>query len=135
MDYVKGSGTRLLLKQESGFTLIEVLMAILILTLGILAYGKTSAKVMGTNNLSKKESIAVTLAQDRIEEFKNTGCCSVGSGTETVDVEGNASAPYTQYTRSWEITSPSESLYDLSVTVSWKDMASRSVTLNTRITK
>lgn len=121
------------LNQESGFSLVEVLMATFLLVLGILAYGKTSASVMGTNVQSTKESTAITLAQDLLEEFKNTGF-TIGTGTETVDTEGNPGAAYTPYTRTWTNTDVGGRMYDLEVTVSWIKMGTRSVTLKTRVT-
>ena len=44
------------LSQESGFSLVEVLMALVILVFGILGYLKSSATIMGTNIQSTKES-------------------------------------------------------------------------------
>lgn len=51
------------LQQNSGLTLIEVL----------LAYGILSGVVIEKNAVRKKSSVAVTLAQDKIEEIKELG--------------------------------------------------------------
>lgn len=122
--------------QEKGFSLVEVIMATLILTIGILAYGKTASSVMGTNTLSKKESVAATLAQDKIEEIKNNGFPANWIDSEVVDAEGNTGGSPTPYTRSWVVaTVPGETaLYDVAVTVTWSNLSTKSVTLNTRIT-
>ena len=122
--------------QEKGFTLIEVIMATLILAIGILAYGKTSSSVMATNTLSKKESVASTLAQDKIEEIKNGNFPTNWTDSEVVNVEGNTGGPPTPYTRSWNIVfvTGETALIDVAVTVTWNNLATHSVTLNTRIT-
>jgi type II secretory pathway pseudopilin PulG len=119
---------------EKGFSLTEVIMATLILVTGILAYGKTSSSVMSANTLSKKESVAATLAQDKIEEIKTNGLPAIWVGSEVVDAEGNTGGSPTPYTRSWIITSPSANLWDVSVTVQWQNLSTKVVTLNTRIT-
>ena len=126
--------------QEKGFSLVEVLMATLLLTIGILAYGKTSNAVMGTNTQSEKESVAITLAQDKIEEFKNSGFATTG-GTpldEDVDEYGDTGAASTPYNREWEIDellngTDGLGIYEIRVTVGWNNMGDREVTLNTRI--
>ena len=120
--------------QEKGFSLTEVLMATLILTTGILAYGKTSSSVMSANTLSKKESVAATLAQDKIEEIKNNGFPPNWVDSEVVDAEGNIGGSSTPYTRSWVVTNAGTNLWDVSVTVQWQNLSTKSVTLNTRIT-
>ena len=122
------------LAQEKGFSLVEVIMATLILAIGILAYGKTASSVMSTNTLSKKESVAATLAQDMIEQYKNTGLPVAWTGSEVVDADGNAGGSPTPYTRSWVRTSPSANLWDISVSVQWTNLSTKTVTLNTRIT-
>jgi type IV pilus assembly protein PilV len=126
--------------QEKGFSLVEVLMATLLLTIGILAYGKTSSSVMGTNTQSTKESVAITLAQDQIEQFKNSGFTVTGGTpvSETVDANGDTGAASTPYTRTWEIDellngADGLGIYEVRVTVGWNNMGDREVTLNTRI--
>ena len=115
-------------------------MATLLLTIGILAYGKTSNAVMGTNTQSEKESVAITLAQDKIEGFKNSGFADTGglSLSETVDEYGDTTAASKPYTREWEIAellngADPLGIYEIRVTVKWNNMGDREVTLNTRI--
>jgi prepilin-type N-terminal cleavage/methylation domain-containing protein len=59
-----------LLRNEQGFTLIEALMAMVILVVGIFAVMGTTGTVMDKNENSRKSSIAMTLAQDKIESIK-----------------------------------------------------------------
>jgi prepilin-type N-terminal cleavage/methylation domain-containing protein len=52
---------------EAGFTLMETLVALVILTFGLLAAGQMMFVAMGSNSLSRSKGSAVTVAQDRLE--------------------------------------------------------------------
>lgn len=57
-------------KNESqGFTLLEVLMAIVILSVGLLGMASLTVGIINGNALSKNLSTATTLAQDKMEEI------------------------------------------------------------------
>ena len=52
---------------SGGFTLIETMIALLILTFGILAAGQLMYVAMGSNSLSRSKGSAMTVAHDRLE--------------------------------------------------------------------
>jgi len=145
------------LQQNSGLTLIEVIIAIALASIGLLAYAVLSGSVIERNAVSKKSSVAVTLAQDTIEELKElstrvilsdadtldspiydsgTQIWTATAGGEAIDAQGATGGTDTQYTRSWTITPISGADYftNILVTVAW-DNAARSVSLNTFITQ
>jgi len=142
------------LKNNFGFTLVEVLIAALIITAGLIAYIMTSGNVVGQNTQSKKESIATTLAQDKMESIRNTaltvsltdadtldspaessGVWTANTGGEVVDEEGDTGNADSIYTRTWTITTDATltNFYTASVTVSWD--TSKTVTLDTLISQ
>jgi Tfp pilus assembly protein PilV len=142
------------LKNNSGLTLIEILVAALIVAGGMIAYGLTTGKVTHQNAQSKKKSVAVTLAQDKIESIKNTastvslagadtldsptessGAWSENVGGELVNEEGATGASGSIYTRTWTITDDATlyQFYAVSVTVTWD--GGSSVTLDTLISQ
>jgi len=145
------------LQQNSGLTLIEVILAIALASIGLLAYGILSGAVVERNAVSKKSSVAVTLAQDKIEELKElatrvilsdadtldspvydsgTQSWTATSGGEIIDSKGVAGGSDALYTRTWTITPIGGADYftNILVTVSW-DNAARTVSLNTYITQ
>jgi prepilin-type N-terminal cleavage/methylation domain-containing protein len=73
--------------RNRGFTLIEVLIAITLFAIGILAVASLQATAINGNATAKRHSEAATLAVDRIEKLKRTGYDLV-SGNETVEVPG-----------------------------------------------
>ncbi|MEK9629852.1 MAG: prepilin-type N-terminal cleavage/methylation domain-containing protein [Nitrospinota bacterium] len=144
------------LKNNSGLTLIEIIIAVVLASVGLLAYGVLSGAVVERNAVSKKSSVAVTLAQDKIEELKELGTRIILSdadtldspvydsstqswtattGGETVDSKGATGGSDAIYTRTWSITPVSGADYftNILVTVSWDN--SSSVSLNTYITQ
>jgi prepilin-type N-terminal cleavage/methylation domain-containing protein len=142
------------LKNNSGFSLVEVLIAALIIVAGLIAYVMTSGNVIGKNAQSKKESVAVTLAQDKMESIKNTaltvsltdadalasptesgGVWTANATGEVVDVDGNTGTTEAIYTRTWTITEDATltNFYTASVSVLWD--GTQTITLDTLISQ
>jgi Tfp pilus assembly protein PilV len=145
-----------ILRNENGFSLIEALMAVTLLGVGIIAMVGTTGTIMDKNNDSRKSSIAMTLAQDKIEYFKGVGQAwqlagadtldspdivggiwTANAGGETVDAEGNAVVSGSTYNRSWTITDlPGENfLFGISVTMTWQDGGTKTLQLDTQVTQ
>jgi prepilin-type N-terminal cleavage/methylation domain-containing protein len=59
-------------ERQNGFTLIEVLIAIVILTVGILAAALMQVSALGGNSLASRTTQASTLAGGAIEELMST---------------------------------------------------------------
>lgn len=60
-----------MIRREKGFTIIEVLVTTIILTVGLMALASVQTGAVGTNYNSQRMTIATILAQDKIEELKN----------------------------------------------------------------
>ena len=55
--------------REQGFTLVEMMVAIFILTVGVLAMGLLAARVLGAGKQSKYMSLALTLASEKLDDL------------------------------------------------------------------
>jgi len=56
---------------KRGFTILEVLITVVILSVAILALSSLQTKAVGTNYTSHRMTIATTLAQEKLEELQN----------------------------------------------------------------
>lgn len=99
-----------------GFSLIELLIAIAFIGVSLAAVATLVAGVTRGGQQSKNVTGAVTLMQDKLEEFKNASYSAITSGSETsIDSEGNAGGAFN---RSWTVTTTG-SAKEITVTVTW----------------
>lgn len=116
-------------KSDRGFTIVEVLIAIAILSFALLGMAGLTMGIMTGNDQSKKLTTATALAQDKMEEIKRLGYDGTPSNNDTTydTVSG-----YPQYTRktSTAVDTPNTGMKTITVTVSWNSNA-RSTELKT----
>ena len=90
---------RTLPKDRRGFTIVELIVAILILTVGVIGLTSTAAvvtKQLGRGNL---QTIAATRAQSRFDSLTSVSCQNLASaGTQTGTVSSRG------VTEKWVIT-------------------------------
>ena len=105
---------------HAGFTLIEVMIALVILSIGILALVKLQISAIQGNTLSQNMTTAVSLAEQRVEQLKNTPYAQIPP-SESVTV----TAANRNFTRQVTVTdsSPLLNTKTVSVLVTWKDKA------------
>ena len=120
----KISRIKLKLGGQKGFTLLEVLVATIVLAIGLLGLAPMFVISMRGNQFSREVSETVYLAQDRIEQLKNQSIISPipfnetttsGSYTRTVNVSDQAV----------DGTIP-PGVYRINVTLNWTDKQGRS---------
>ncbi len=101
--------TRLRKNTENGFTLIEVLAGMLIISLGLVLLLPMMVTSMQANDLARGSTEASMLIKDKMEQLKNTD--SPVSGSDTVGLVD----------RIWRVTAVSSNLIQLEVTINWTD--------------
>ena len=69
---------------RSGFTLVELLVAMMMFAVGMLALASTAAAVTKMMGGAKRQTIAAQVAQSRIERIRSSPCATLASGTDTV---------------------------------------------------
>jgi prepilin-type N-terminal cleavage/methylation domain-containing protein len=125
-------------KPEHGFTLSEVLIAIVVLSVGLL--GLSAMMIVATNSLafSKKLTTATTLAQDKLEEIKYASYTSVIPANHPLEDYKTISG-YAQFKREVTISAgPVPDTKTVTVTTSWqrnRQTLPYAVTLRTIINK
>lgn len=119
--------------QESGFTLLEVLIAMVVLTIGLLGLTGLTIGVMRGSSFSQNVSTATVIAKQRLEDIQRVGYTSTNtttfpSASENVTMGGVTFARQTTISDS----TPAANMKTVTVTVSW-NVGTNSVALNTII--
>mgnify|MGYP002633301230 CR=1 FL=1 len=120
-DYRKNFRLKLTTKipettSSKGFTLIEVMIAIVILSVGLLGMASLTVGIIKGNKFSNEVTTATTLGQDKMEDIRRTGYSSVAAETKAV-----LPSPDDQYKREVTVTnnSPATDMKTVNVKVYW----------------
>jgi len=115
------------MNNSDGFTLIEVMIALVVLGVGILAVVGLFISSIKGNDMGRKVTEVTSLGQSRLDELMTAVSYDnlpTEEGTETgMDASGNAGGFYTMQTTLTNITSMSGAavdMYLIDVTVSWE---------------
>lgn len=109
------------LTRQQGITLIEAMVAALILAVAILALTGLQVKTLSNSGQSRVNTHALNFAEEKIEELRNFPLYSdydtLGNGSDS------ESSPSATLSRSWTVTDcpNSATCKQVSVTVTWND--------------
>jgi len=115
---------------NKGFSLIEMLIAVTILAVGLLAVAGLQVTAIQGNSQGSSISQATTLAEDRIEAIRNMDYAAI-SFASNPDIETNVDG--TRYTRETlvEVDTPMVDLKKITVTVRWETNRPHQIVLRT----
>lgn len=103
--------------RPDGFTLIEMMVAIILIGVGLMGLAALSSTVTRANVQSSALTSASALAQEKIEGFRSMPYASIGAGdsTDVRTLDGIG------YSRRWSVQTdqPAADLKTISVAVSW----------------
>jgi type IV pilus assembly protein PilV len=120
-------------KSKEGFTLIEIMIALVVLSIGLIALAGLQMSAMRGNTLSKRMTTAVSIANARIEQIKNMPYANIQSESSTQVTESNMT-----FTRQVTVSNdiPVANTKTVNVIVTWKNGAkSHTVPISTVITQ
>ncbi len=101
-------------KNERGVTLMEVMIAMIILSVALLMLLNMAVVAIDGNDWSNRTTAASQMMQERLEQIRNDGDAAV-SGEETVD----------GVTCEWDITDAGDFLRQVDISVEWVDVRNR----------
>ena len=108
-------------RSRRGFTLVELIVAIIILVIGVLGLASASAYVMRQIAGSSLQNRAAALAQSRFERLRSQSCASLTSG----------SAVTSGITERWTVTMLNRSARLVDVLTWSENRRTRSMTFTT----
>jgi len=121
---------------DGGFTLIEVLVAMVILSVGLLGMASLSIGIIKGNAFSKEISSATTCAREKLEEVEQLGFAGAPTANTTVTEAHNSITEYPDYKRETitAVNTPATDMKTITITVYW-DSDSHQVQLKTFLAK
>jgi len=122
------------LRGSQGFTLLEVVIAMLILAIALLGLAGLQVVAVQGNSLASQMTEATMLAQDQLEQLITTPFTTLTGGANNV-----TGATGVGYNVQWVINpdpiSAGDTSADVTVTVSWRDDADHSVIIDSVISQ
>ncbi len=122
---------------DNGLTLIELVIAMAVMSIGLLAIGSIQIWAVNNNKTGNLKTQALKLARAKIEELSEQDASNMTIGTAfqdagTIDGTGQSGGAFT---RSWVISSLSTTSRIVTVTVSWRSNISgnRSVVITSYV--
>lgn len=114
-----------------GFSLIEMLIALVILAISLLALAGLMGTTTRNNSFGGHMTEAATFAQDKLEELKAIPWTNIVGGADT-----KPGSTGITYTRTWNVSTllnpvppPNDLLKAVTITVNWNDGISRSINI------
>ena len=104
---------KLRIRDRSGLTLLEVLIAIIILSMSLLLLLNMAMVAMDGNDWSNNTTVATQLLQEKLEQLRTSHSPTGGSDT------------ISDYARAWTVSSPANHLRRVDIRVTWEDIRNR----------
>ena len=106
-------------KRSAGFTLIEVLIALVVMSVAMAGLIPVLVHVIRANTFGKMTSQAAAFSQDKLEEMRRAPFASLTPGTDTPD-------PNAPFSRSWVVDDTcalcgTNEVAGIEVTTQWTD--------------
>jgi prepilin-type N-terminal cleavage/methylation domain-containing protein len=122
-------------RRHRGFTLIEVLISMTIFSIAILGLAIGAGSVMRANQTSYFSTIAISLAQDKLEELK-ANPATLSPDCPTAPCESpKPTHDGVAFTRTWVVTngSPVPGVSRIDVQVEWTDHMTHTVSISSAV--
>jgi prepilin-type N-terminal cleavage/methylation domain-containing protein len=112
--------------KSQGFSLIEVLIALVILSVAFLGLAGLMVQTTKNNSFGEHMTEAATFAQDQLENLRISSWVNVVTGNDMR--QGSTGI---NYARSWivvlNVAPPNDTIKEITITISWNDRVSHSV--------
>lgn len=123
--------------RSKGFSLIEILIALVILSISLLALAGLMVMTTRNNSFGAHMTEATALTQDKLEQLRATPYLLITPDTTTADQRSGSSG--ITYTRSWvavpNIAPPNDTLKVVTIMITWTDTTPHSISMVSAIAK
>jgi prepilin-type N-terminal cleavage/methylation domain-containing protein len=116
-------------QNQSGFTLIELMIASVMLVSGVIVFAVFSGNLVQKNAKLERTTLATTLAQEQIEQLKN-----LASSAVITSANSGTDVPATGLNRAWTVSGGANTMSTITVVVWWDSRGgTTSVSLTTNL--
>jgi prepilin-type N-terminal cleavage/methylation domain-containing protein len=115
--------------KSKGFTLIEMLIALIILSIAFLSLAGLMAQTTRNNSFGGHMTEAATFAQDKLEELRAVSWLTIIPGSDK-----KTGSSGTNYDRIWGVA-PNGNLKTITVTINWNDRIDHSISFLSVVTQ
>ncbi len=119
------------LKKSNGFTLVEVLVALIILSFSLLALAGLMVTTTKNNSFGSNMTEAATFAQDKLEELRAMRWEDIPEGPSSDQKSGSTGI---NYIRNWSVAKK-DVLKTIAISINWQDRANHSIKLTSVLTE
>lgn len=116
-----------LFKTSKGFTLLEMLIAMIILCVALLGLGQMMLLSITGTSFGNKVTEATTFAQDKMEELRTVDWNNLEDGNDTI-----VGSQGIQYRRTWTVA-PTGTMKTINLAIGWNDGHDHSVQITSVI--
>ena len=116
--------------KSKGFSLIEVLIALVILSIAFLGLAGLMVQTTKNNSFGGRMTEAATFAQDKLEELRAVSWVTITPGSD----RKTGSAIGTDYARNWNVAT-NGNLKTITININWNDKTNHSISLLSVITQ
>ncbi len=117
------------MKSEKGFSLLEVMMALLIMAIGLLTVAAMMASAIQSNAQASHLTEAYQIAQAELEGLKLVPWNALTSGSHSRELRGIT------FTSSWTVLSTVGQTKDMDLVVTWTEDKKHSIHLRTKLSR
>ena len=115
--------------KSKGFSLIEVLIALVILSVAFLALAGLMVQTTKNNSFGGRMTEAATFAQDKLEELRAVSWVTITPGSDR-----KMGSNGMDYARAWNVDT-NGNLKTINIAINWNDSTSHSIRLLSVITQ
>lgn len=116
--------------KSNGFTLIEILVALVILSIAFLALAGLMVQTTKNNSYGGRMTEAATFAQDKLEELRAGSWTTITPGSDRM-----MGANGMDYGRTWNVVTTNGNLKTITITIDWNDSTPHSIRLLSVVTQ
>ena len=102
-------------KNERGITILEVLIAMIILSFSLLLLLNMAMVALDGNDWSNKTTVATQLMQQKLEQLRSVKDVALTDGSDSAQ----------GFARSWSVTNVGSHLRQIDVSITWEDVRAR----------